>query len=43
VAALWGRGQQRSHPLPQAVWKKISTHVGSLPTKIADRKTSSLI
>ena len=33
--------QQRSHPLPQVVRNKISTHPDTLPTKLATRKTHS--
>ncbi|ARZ71916.1 hypothetical protein SMD11_6340 [Streptomyces albireticuli] len=41
VAPL-GRGwQQRSHPLPQVVRNKISTHPDTLSTKIVKRKTHS--
>lgn len=31
---LGGRRQQRSHPLPQVIWNKISAHSDTLPTKI---------
>lgn len=39
-AASFGNGwQQRSHPLPQVVRDKISTHPDTLPTKITEHKT----
>ncbi len=41
VASFGSGRQQRSHPLPQVVRNKISTHSDTLPTKIVQRKTRS--
>ncbi|WP_167467466.1 hypothetical protein [Streptomyces rishiriensis] len=41
VASFGSGRQQRSHPLPQVVRNKISTHSDTLPTKIVQHKTRS--
>ena len=41
VASFGSWRQQRSHPLPQAVRNKISTHSDTLPTKIVQHMTRS--